>query len=97
MATGVEITFSGPNATMASYFEAIERLGGTREGKHPDPGCLFHCVTETSGGYRVVDVWEDQGQFDKFIRDKVGPVMDDMGIDQPQVKYIDIANYMTSG
>ncbi len=97
MAIAVEATFSGPNATMANYFEAIKRLGTGPEGKHPDPGCLSHSVTEIGGGYRVVDVWKDQGQFDRFIQDKVAPVMDDMGIAQPEIKYTDLANYLTAG
>ena len=54
-------------------------------------------MTEIGGGYRVVDVWKDQGQFDRFIQDKVAPVMDDMGIAQPEIKYTDLANYLTAG
>ena len=97
MAIAAEVDFHGNGATMERYFEAIELLGAVPEGAHPDPGCLFHWVTEIEGGYRVTDVWKDKDQFEKFITGKVGPVMEQLGIPQPQTKVIDVGNYLTAG
>jgi hypothetical protein len=97
MAIAVEVTFHGHGVTMDKYFEAIKRLGAVPEGPHPGPSCLFHWVTEVEGGYRVTDVWTEKTAFEKFIQEKVGPVMADLGIPQPETKFIDVANYLTAG
>jgi hypothetical protein len=97
VAIAVEVTFHGPGLSIDSYFEAIERLGAVPEGRHPDPNCLFHWVTETENGYRVTDVWTDKGSFEAFIQQKVGPVMAELGIAEPHTKYVDVANYLTAG
>jgi len=99
MAIAAEATFHGPGATMANYFVSLEKLGATPEGPHPDPGCLFHWVTELPGnaGLLVTDVWKTKEQFEKFIAEKVGPVAKEVGLPQPQIKFIDVGNYCTAG
>jgi hypothetical protein len=96
MAIAIEFSVQGDGATIASYFEAIKRLGATPEGPHPDPSCLFHWVTEDPNGYTVTDVWTDKAAFDKFVEEKVMPVSDELGMPQPQITYIDVANYNTA-
>jgi hypothetical protein len=95
MAIAVELTTS---ATLEGYFKALTIMGMTPEGSHPDPGCLFHWVTEIpGGGYRIIDVWKTKEQFDKFAQDKLAPVVQQLGRPEPQIKFIDVANYLTAG
>jgi hypothetical protein len=97
MAVAVEVTFVGEGATLESYYEAIKALGASPEGKHPDPGCLFHWVTTIEGGYRVTDVWREKSAFETFISERVGPAMQQLGAPQPQVRFIDVENFLTTG
>ena len=96
MAVAVEVTFNGKGATLENYFKSLAILGATPEGPHPDPGCLFHWMTETGGGFRVIDVWQTKGQWEAFVP-KVAAAADQLGMPKPQHKYIDVASYMTSG
>ena len=73
-------------------------VGFRAGGPHPDPACLFHWVTEIDGGgWRVIDVWETREQAQEFIQGRVGPVMQEMGASQPQINFIDVANFLTAG
>jgi hypothetical protein len=97
MAIAVEVAFHGQGATIENYFKSIEIMGATPEGRHPDPGCLFHWVTEIGGGFQVTDVWQTREQFEQFVRDQVGPVGEQVGMPQPQIKFVDVANFQTAG
>jgi hypothetical protein len=97
MAIAVEAAFHGQGATIENYLKAIEIMGATPEGRHPDPGCLFHWVTEVGGGFQVTDVWQTRDQFDQFARDQIGPVGEQVGMPQPQIKFVDVANFLTAG
>jgi hypothetical protein len=72
-------------------------MGVTPEGPHPDPGCMFHWITDTPSGYRVIDVWKTKEQFDKFAQETIGPVMQKLDMPQPKIEFIDVDNYLTAG
>ena len=97
MAVAIELSFQGPGATLQNYFEAIQRMGGTPEGPHPDAACLFHWVAETPGGFRVTDVWQTRDDFNRFLRDTIGPTSAEVGIPQPHPapNFIVLANFLT--
>jgi hypothetical protein len=52
MTIAVVQDFAG--ATLDEYDRVIDKMGITSGGKHSDPGCLFHWVTATDTGLRVV-------------------------------------------
>ena len=55
-------------------------------------------MTKTDDGIRVTDVWETQEDFEKFAEEKIGPVMQAVGVEgEPQVTYFDVHNYLTAG
>jgi len=62
-----------------------------------ETACLFHWITEVGGGLRVTDVWQAREQFDRFAQEKIGPISAQVGMPQPQIKFIDVANFMTAG
>jgi hypothetical protein len=97
MAIAVEVAFHGQGATLENYFKSLEIMGATPEGRHPDPGGLFHWVTGIGGGFQVTDVWQTREQFEQFVRDQVGPVGEQVGMPQPQIKFVDVANFQTAG
>lgn len=97
MAIAVEATFRGPGVKIEKYFESLTLLNAVPEGPHPDPSCLFHWVTADANGFVVTDVWKDRAAFDKFIKEKVGPAAEKVGMPQPHLKFIEVANFCTAG
>jgi hypothetical protein len=70
MAIAVQLDF--PGGTLAQYDEVIKKMGFRPEGPS-EPGGLFHWVTKTDAGIRVVDVWESRELFEKFSAEKIQP------------------------
>ena len=63
MAVAVEMRFAG--ATLEQYDEVVSLMGFSPEGRGANGG-LFHWVTQTADGIRVVDVWDTPEQFESF-------------------------------
>ena len=95
MAVGVQLDFRG--ATLKQYDEALEWLGFLPGGP-PAQDQLFHWVTETDDGIRIIDVWKSQEAFEKFFEVTVLPVLPEIGVvDQPEVQLFEVHNYFASG
>lgn len=95
MAIAVQQDFSG--VSLAQYDQVIQKMG-FRPGGPGAPGGLFHWVTKTDSGIRVVDVWESRAQFEKFAAEKIGPLTAQVGITQPpKVTFFEIHNHLTKG
>jgi hypothetical protein len=95
MAIGVQLTFRG--ATLQQYDQVIQKMGFQPEGSGP-PGALFHWVTKTTDGFRVVDVWRSREAFDKFSQEKIGPLTQEAGITaRPDIEFFEVHNYLTAG
>jgi hypothetical protein len=95
MAVGVQLDFRG--ATLKQYDEALEWLGFLPGGP-PAQDQLFHWVTETDDGIRIIDVWKSQEAFEKFFDVTVLPVLPEIGVvDQPEVQLFEVHNYFASG
>jgi hypothetical protein len=95
MAVAVEIDF--PGGTLEQYDEVIRKMGFTPGGPGA-PGGLFHFVTATDDGFRVVDVWETIEQFQQFSEEKIGPLSREVGFAQePHVRTTPVHNYLTKG
>jgi hypothetical protein len=92
MAVAIELNFRG--ATLEQYDQVIERMGLTAGGAAP-PGALFHWVTKSDDGLRVVDVWETKEQFDRFAQEQIGPLTREVGIEgEPEIRTVDVHNYL---
>ena len=95
MAIGVQMEF--PGATLAQYDQVIQKMG-FRLGGPGAPGGLFHWVTKTDAGIRVVDVWESREQYEKFSAERVRPLSAQVGItESPKVTFFEVHNYLTKG
>jgi hypothetical protein len=59
---------------------------------------MFHWVTKTDDGIRVVDVWDSKEAFEKFAQDEIGPFTQEVGIPSPpEIQFFDVHNYLTAG
>ena len=81
MAVGLMMEFTG--VTQEQYDAVMEELdlGGTMP-----PGGISHAAGPMDGGWRVVDVWESQEDFDAFFRDKLERALQNAGVPPPQLQ-----------
>jgi hypothetical protein len=94
MAVAVILDF--PGATLEQYDQILELMGFTKGGQGP-PGALFHWVTKTDDGFRVVDLWESREAFDRFAQEQIGPLSQQVGIaDPPRTRFCEVYNYLTT-
>jgi hypothetical protein len=82
---------------MGQYDEVLDLLGFTPQGAGADGG-LFHWVTETEGGARTTDVWQDQATFEAFVEGSMIPATMKAGVAPANsVVMYDVYNYFTAG
>jgi hypothetical protein len=95
MAVAVEVSF--PDMTLETYHQALERMGASPGGPHPESGCVFHCAWDAGGRVRVFDVWESQERFEQFMQSRLADMGEELGISPPETNVIQIDTYMTAG
>ncbi len=94
MAVAVILDF--PGATLEQYDQVVELMGFTPGGAGP-PGALFHWVTKTDDGFRVVDVWESRELFDSFAQEKIGPLGQQAGLTEPpRTRFCEVYSHLTA-
>jgi len=95
MAIAVQMDF--PGGTTEQYDQVIKKMG-FRPGGPGGPGGMFHWVTKTGNGIRVTDVWESREKFEKFSKEKIGPISAEIGLPAPpEIKFFEVHNYLTAG
>ena len=90
MAIGFLLEFAG--ATSDQYDRTLARL--ELGGKLPSGG-RFHIAGPTDDGFRVVDVWESQDDFDRFFEEKLAAAFEAEGMPAPNVSTWPVHNTMT--
>ena len=56
--------------TTAVYARIMEGVG-----TEPPAGCIVHAVVRIDGGLRYIDVWESREACDRFLDERVHPVL----------------------
>jgi len=88
MATGMLITW--PSFTKEQYDKVMGILDFDAKAQ---PGMIFHCAGQASGGWRVFDIWESQEAFDRFLKERLGPAFEKAGIKgRPSPEFFPIHN-----
>ena len=74
--------FNNPGQTQEQYDAAVEQLNLAES--LPE-GWIFHAAGPTEGGWRVVEVWESQEAADAYFQERLGQVLQNVGVslDQP--------------
>jgi len=92
VAVAVEIHF--PGTSLEQYDQVVKAMGFVPKGPG-EPGLLFHWVAEAGGGLRIVDVWETQEQFERFAREKMGPLTAEAGFGaESHFNVFEVHNYL---
>jgi hypothetical protein len=81
MAIGMVVEI--PGGTQANY-EAVTGRMDLRN--NPPEGCLVHMAGPMEGGWRVVDVWESQGHFDRFFTERLRAALEAENTPQSEMK-----------
>ncbi len=90
MAIAFLLEFAG--STSDQYDRVIERLD--LGGKMPSGG-RFHIAGPTDDGFRVVDAWESQEDFDRFFGEKLHAALEAEGMPAPNISTWPIHNTLT--
>ena len=90
MAIAFLLEFSG--VTSDQYDRVMEKLdlGGKMAS-----GGRFHIAGPTDDGWRVVDMWDSQEDFDRFFADKLGAALQAVGMPEPKITTWPVHNSMT--
>ena len=97
MAIGLVMRFDGVGADQYEAVMAKDGLDLTspKNVKAADnwpEGVVAHYAGPTPTGWCVVDVWQSQGHFDKFMADRLGPALQKVGLPEPDVTPLEIYN-----
>lgn len=76
---GLRIKFAG--GTQEQYDTTNEHVGVAQD---PPDGLVFHAAGPVEGGWGVIDFWESREQFDRFLADRLGPAIQELGDRAPQ-------------
>ena len=87
MSVAIVVDFSG--GTEQQYNEVVERM---QLGGRMAPGGLMHVAGAYDGGWRVIDIWEDREQFERFRDEKIIPNARAVGMPPPSVQMIEVEN-----
>lgn len=63
--------------------EIYRKLGSSIPSDRPPDGIIFHSCGAVPGGWRIVDIWESQDEFDRFIDETLLPAARALGLPEP--------------
>lgn len=84
----IGILFEGPGMTRENYEEMNRQMFGSARPSASIDGLIIHTAGEGPNGFRIVDVWESQEQFERFMEEKIMPAAEAMNAPQtaePQI------------
>jgi hypothetical protein len=79
----VGVLLEYPGMDQAQY-DAVERE--LKRNDQPAPGEVLSVVGPLDGGFQIFDVWESQEAFETYMRERVQPVFEKLGVQAPRVK-----------
>lgn len=77
-----------PGVTKDQYDRVVEKM--ELGGRLPEGG-MFHAAGSHEGGWRVIDVWEELPQFERFRDEKIAPISASEGVPPPSMRMVEVA------
>lgn len=87
----VGFMFEVPGGTQEMYDRAMADLNV--EGNRP-AGLLSHTSGPMEGGWRVVDVWERDENFQDFVATRLGAALQKVGMPEPKLTRFEVHNFI---
>jgi len=72
--------------------EQYEAVGASLPGGAPE-GIRYHSCGPVEGGWRIVDVWDSQAAFDRFVDDTYLPAVRNAGGPEPSRRDVMVAHH----
>ena len=72
-------TLDVTDLTASEYRAVMDELGVERR---PESGIYLHLTTPTDFGYRIVEIWDDKENFDRFVERRLAPANRAIGLDR---------------
>jgi hypothetical protein len=72
-------TLDVTDLTASEYRAVMDELGVEQR---PEGGIYLHLTTPTDFGYRVVEIWDEKANFDRFVEHRLVPANEAVGIDR---------------
>jgi hypothetical protein len=85
------VLYQIPGLTQDQYDQIIETL---QAGGITAQGRIYHVAGPMEGGWQVLDVFESQEAFERFIGGGLGPVMQRLGIAPPPMTFSPVHNML---
>jgi hypothetical protein len=98
MSVGLVMRFTGVGAD--KYDEVMRELDlplHDNDNANWPAGIISHVAGATQDGWCVVDTWDTQAAFDKFMTDKLGPITQKLGLPAPDVTPFQVYNAYRHG
>jgi quinol monooxygenase YgiN len=83
----IVLVFEGAGVTQAQYDQVGKEVSPDNK---PPAGMLYHVAAPTAaGGFRVIEVWENQAAADKFFQEKLAQALQKANINvKPEVAQV---------
>jgi hypothetical protein len=65
--------------TAQEYRNVMDELGVETR---PEPGIYLHVTAPTDFGFRVVEIWDEKGGFDRFVERRLAPASETVGLER---------------
>jgi hypothetical protein len=85
MTSAFIMTFEVDGDAAAAYDRVIADM--QLDGQMPEGG-VWHYAGPYEGGWRVIDLWEDEGAFERFAQERIGPISGRHGFHPPKIERI---------
>jgi hypothetical protein len=70
-------TISVRGLTPTEYRAVLDKMGVET---HPDAHIFLHLTTPMESGFRVIEIWDDKEAFEGFLKNRLGPANEVIGI-----------------
>jgi hypothetical protein len=71
-------TLDVTDLTAPEYRAVMDELGVEQR---PEGGIYLHLTTPTDFGYRIVKIWDEKENFDRFVERRLAPANQAIGVD----------------
>ena len=78
----VVTTLDVTGMTPEEYRAVLDYMGVERQ---PADGIYLHLTTQTSFGYRIIEIWDRKEGFDEFLEQRLAPATKALGIERETV------------
>ena len=76
----VVTTLDITDLTSPEYRAVLDKLGVETR---PEGGIYLHLTTPTDFGFRIVEIWDREDGFNRFLEDRLGPASEAVGMNRP--------------